>query len=161
MGEIKRFIRDDGPIKVSRSLKELAVKINELKKEHLRSTGEEISMVQLEEKLEVSKEEIAMAMDSIRPIESIDKEVYEEDAGGETKINKINIQKDETNQLIDKLCLEKLIEELEDRDKEIILLRYYKSKTQSEVAKMLGITQVQVSRLEKRILTLMRNKITY
>ena len=158
LGEIKRFIRDDGLIKVSRSLKELSVKIEVAKKEHLDKTGEEISLSELSKKLEISKEEIAMALDSQRQVESIDKEIYEED-GGENKLSKINVQKDETSTLIDKLCLAKLIKDLEKRDKEIILLRYYKEKTQTEVARILGITQVQVSRLEKKILCNMRMKI--
>jgi len=159
MGEIKRFLRDDGPIKVSRSLKELAMRINQVSKEYLDNTGEEISLLQLSKKLEVSKEEIAMAMEASRQVESIDSDVYEDDNNGETKISKINVQKDETNILIDRLCLATLIRDLQKRDKEIIMLRYYKEKTQTEVARILGITQVQVSRLEKRILLNMRTKI--
>lgn len=135
-GEIKRFIRDDGPIKVSRSLKELAVKIEMMEKEHLIKTGEEISLSELSKILEVSKEEIAMAIDSKRQVESIDKEIYE-DEGKEGILSKINIQKDETSSLIDKLCLTELIKNLDIREREIITLRYYKEKTQSEVAKIL------------------------
>ena len=158
MGEIKRFIRDDGPIKVSRSLKELLIKIEMIKKDHLEKTGEEIGLIELSEKLEVAKEDIVMALDSGRQIESIDEEIYDGESG-ENKISKINVQKDETNILIDKLCINKLIKDLENRDKQIILLRYYKEKTQTQVAKILGITQVQVSRLEKKILQSMRAKI--
>ncbi|MCL2355010.1 MAG: sigma-70 family RNA polymerase sigma factor [Oscillospiraceae bacterium] len=158
LGEIKRFIRDDGPIKVSRSLKELAIKIKVMKKEYLDKKGEEISLPELAKKLEVSKEEIAMAIDSERQIESIDEQIYEQE-GGESRLNKINVQKDETNVLIDRLCLAKLIKDLDVRDREIILLRYYKEKTQAEVARILGITQVQVSRLEKKILLSMRTKL--
>jgi len=139
-------------------LKELATKIEMMRKEYLDKTGEEISLQELAKKLEVSKEDIAMAIDSGRQVESIDKEIYEEQ-GRENALSKINIQKDETNILIDKLCLAKLIKDLEKRDREIILLRYYKEKTQVEVARILGITQVQVSRLEKRILQSMRTKI--
>ena len=139
-------------------MKELATKIEMMRKEYLDKTGEEISLQELAKKLEVSKEDIAMAIDSGRQVESIDKEIYEEQ-GRENALSKINIQKDETNILIDKLCLAKLIKDLEKRDREIILLRYYKEKTQVEVARILGITQVQVSRLEKRILQSMRTKI--
>ncbi|MCL2383432.1 MAG: sigma-70 family RNA polymerase sigma factor [Oscillospiraceae bacterium] len=159
LGEIKRFIRDDGPIKVSRSLKELGAKIEVVGKEYLDRTGREISLGELAKKLEVTKEEIAMAMDSKRQVESIDQEIYQEE-GGESKLSKINVQKDETNLLIDRLCLNKLIKDLEERDRKLILLRYYKEKTQTEVARILGITQVQVSRLEKKILQNMRSKIS-
>lgn len=158
LGEIKRFIRDDGPIKISRSIKELATKINELQRQNINKTGEELQIGELAEKLNVTKEEIVVALDAIRRPESIDEEVYDE-VGGETKISKISTNKDETTVVINKLCVQELIEDLKDREKEIIILRYFKGKTQTEVAQRLGITQVQVSRIEKKILTEMRQKI--
>ncbi len=160
LGEIKRFIRDDGPIKVSRSLKELCIKIKEIQKEYLSKKGEEISISQISKILKVSKEEIAMALESQRPLESIDEQAYEDDSGGETKINKIDSGKDEAEELVNKICLDNLIKKLNEREQKIIMLRYYKEKTQSEVAKILGITQVQVSRLEKKTLSNMREKIS-
>lgn len=159
LGEIKRFIRDDGPIKVSRSLKELCIKIKEIQREYLIKNGEEISISEIAKKLKISKEEVAMALESEKPIESIDKEAYEEDSKGESKISKIDNGKDETGELINKICINNLIQNLNEREQKIIMLRYYKEKTQSEVAKILGITQVQVSRLEKKILLSMREKI--
>lgn len=150
IGEIKRFIRDDGAIKVSRSIKELSAKIGQIQKEYITKKGEEITVEELARELKVEKEEIVVALESQRTVESIDKNVYD-DENGESKISKISNQKDETTILLNKLCVEELINNLETRDKKIILLRYYKRKTQTEVAKMLGITQVQVSRLEKRI----------
>ena len=158
LGEIKRFIRDDGPIKISRSIKELATKINELQRQSINKTGEELQIGELAEKLEVTKEEIVVALDAIRRPESIDEEIYDE-ANGETKISKISTNKDEAGSIINKLCVQELINELNEREKKIIILRYFKGKTQTEVAKRLGITQVQVSRLEKKILTEMRQKI--
>ena len=158
IGEIKRFIRDDGAIKVSRSIKELSTKIGQVQREYLVKKGKEITIEELSKELNVEKEDIILALESQKSIESIDKNVYE-DESGESKISKISNQKDETNILIDKLCIEELINKLEIRDKKIILLRYYKGKTQTEVAKILGITKVQVSRLEKRILNEMREKI--
>ena len=159
LGEIKRFIRDDGPVKVSRSLKELCIKIKEIQKEYLAKKGEEISVIEISKILKVSKEEIVMALEAERPIESIDKEAYNEDSRGESKICKIDNGKDETGALINKICINNLIKNLNDRERNIIILRYYEEKTQSEVAKILGITQVQVSRLEKKILLNMREKI--
>lgn len=157
-GEIKRFIRDDGPIKISRSIKELATRINEIQRQSINKTGEEMQINELAKVLNVPKEEIVVAIDAIRKPESIDEEIYDE-TDGETKISKISTNKDETSNIINKLCVQELIDELTDRDKEIIILRYYKGKTQAEVAKKLGITQVQVSRLEKKILLEMRQKI--
>lgn len=158
IGEIKRFIRDDGAIKVSRSIKELSAKIGQIQKEYITKKGEKITVEELARELKVEKEEIVVALESQRTVESIDKNVYD-DENGESKISKISNQKDETTILLNKLCVEELINNLETRDKKIILLRYYKRKTQTEVAKMLGITQVQVSRLEKRILSEMKEKI--
>ncbi len=158
MGEIKRFIRDDGLIKISRSIKELATKINEIQRDNINKMGEEMQIFELAEKLNVTKEEIVVALDAIRRPESIDEEIYDE-VGGEAKISKITSNKDETNEVVNKLCIKELIDDLNDREKQIIILRYYKGKTQSEVAQRLGITQVQVSRLEKKILTDMRRKI--
>ena len=158
LGEIKRFIRDDGPIKISRSVKELATKINEIQRQNVLKTGEQMQINELAKVLKVSKEEIVVALDAIRSPESIDEELYDEE-NGETKISKISSNKDEAGNIINKICVQELIEELGDREKEIIILRYYKGKTQSEVAQKLGITQVQVSRIEKKILLEMRNKI--
>lgn len=158
LGEIKRFIRDDGIIKVSRSIKELATKINELQRQHINKTGEELQIHELAEKLKVSKEEIVVALDSIRKPESIDEELYDE-TRGETKISRISSNIDETGNIVNKICIQELISSLNDREKQIIILRYFKGRTQTEVAERLGITQVQVSRLEKKILTEMRSKI--
>lgn len=157
-GEIKRFIRDDGPIKISRSIKELASKINEIQRQNINKTGEELQINQLADILNVNKEEIVVALDANQKIESIDEEIYD-DTGGETKISRISTNKDETGNIINSLCIQELLSSLSKRDKQIIILRYYKGKTQNEVAKMLGITQVQVSRIEKKLLREMREKI--
>lgn len=156
LGEIKRFLRDDNPIKVSRSIKELSIKIKQIQQEHLSKTGEEISINKIAEMLNISKEEIATAIDYTNPIESIDEEVYEDE---QKKIEKINIGKDEATQIVERLALKEAIEGLSVREKEIITLRYFRDKTQTQVAKIIGITQVQVSRIEKKILTNMRAKL--
>ncbi len=136
LGEIKKFIRDDGIIKVSRSIKELNMKISKLEEEHLRKTGENISIKELEEKLGVSKEEIAVALDARNPVESIYKE---EGKTGDEKniklINKIPIGENEENNIVNKITINQLIEGLENKEKQIIVLRFYKNKTQSEVRK--------------------------
>lgn len=159
IGEIKRFIRDDGPIKISRSIKELTSKINEMQRQAVNERGEELGILELAEKLKVEKEEIIVALESSKKLESIDAELYDDDTGGESKISRITSNKDESNNIIDKICVKELISELEEREKQIIILRYYRDKTQTEVAKILGISQVQVSRIEKKILLEMRKKI--
>lgn len=159
LGEIKRFIRDDGAIKVSRSTKELAMKILDLQKEYLNKTGEEISLSQISKELKISKEEISFALDCLKPVTSI----YEEAGGNDddrTIVEKLTNNQDEANTITDRLALKQLIENLNSREKQIILLRFYKDKTQAQVAKVLGITQVQVSRIEKKILNSMKLKLT-
>ena len=158
IGEIKRFIRDDGPIKVSRSIKELAMKIIEIQRENLNKTGKELQINELAKRLGIEKENIVVAMDAIKRPESIDEEIYDE-VGGETKASRISTNKDETEKTINKLCVQELIEELNEDEKQIILLRYYKGKTQAEVAQRLKISQVQVSRIEKKTLLKMRSKM--
>ena len=159
LGEIKRFIRDDGSIKVTRSIKELAMKIKDVEAKHLREKGEEITILQIAKELKVSKEEVAIALDSLRPTVSIYEDSYSNDEGGISFLDTLSTDVDETEQLSNKLAIKQIIESLEEREKEIILLRYYKNKTQMEVAKILGISQVQVSRIEKKILNSMKLKL--
>ena len=159
LGEIKKFLRDDGIIKVSRSIKELAVKIRNIENEYLLKNGESISIKKLSEILKVSEEEIYLAMDSMQQVESINEEIFED--GGKEKIEKIIVKEDIGEKIINKLTLKQVIEKLNIREQEIINLRYFKDKTQVQVAKILGISQVQVSRIEKKILTQMRIEFSY
>ena len=101
-----------------------------------------------------------MALESEMPLESINEDNYDDEQNGETKLSKISNGIDEETMVINKVCINNLLNELEKRDKQIILLRYYRGKTQSEVAKILGITQVQISRIEKKVLQSMRQKIS-
>lgn len=157
LGEIKKFLRDDGPVKVSRSLKELNVKINELKNEYQKK-GKEISLNEISEILRLPKEEIAMAIESSQSVESIENNIYQDNSNMNV-IDTISTNKDEATLITNKIAIQRLIENLNDREKEIILLRFYKEKTQTEVAKILGISQVQVSRIEKRILSGMKQEL--
>ncbi len=161
LGEIKRFIRDDGPIKISRSIKELSIKILELKKEYLNKTGEEISLKQISEKLKIPKEEIAMAIESTNPVDSLEEVSYTDHKSDKTIsiLEKISTGEDEQTLISNKLTVKKLIEELQEKDREVILLRFYKNKTQTQVSKILGISQVQVSRTERKILNNMKKAL--
>ena len=162
LGEIKRFIRDDGPIKISRSIKELNIKIIELQKEYLNKYGKEITLEQLAKELKTSKEDIAMALDSARPVNSIEDSQYRDNKTDKTisLIDQLSSGKDEENEITNRITIKKLISELKDNEKEVILIRYYKGKTQMQVAKILGITQVQVSRIERKVLDNMKRKLT-
>lgn len=161
LGEIKRFIRDDGPIRVSRSIKELANRIKIVQNEYLIKEGRNVGIIELAEILNVTKEEIAVALDSTKKIESIQADAYSND-NEECKtsiLDKLSSETDETSNIVDKLCIKQLIDKLDNREKEIIMLRYFKEETQTEVAKILGITQVQVSRIERRVLDKMKVKL--
>ncbi len=158
MGEIKRFIRDDGIIKVSRQTKELAVKIKQIQNEYLNKHGEEITIKQISEILKISKEEIASAIESSNSVDSI-YSVEGASTDDRMLIEKITDNTDEYNNIVNKITLTEIIENLDKREKEVILLRFYKEQTQSQVGKILGITQVQVSRIEKKVLDKMRLKL--
>ena len=136
MGEIKRFIRDDGPIKISRSIKELGTKIREIQRDYLAKNGKDIKISEIAKILNTNIEDVAQALDASRPLDSIDEELYEGD-DTQSKISKISNNKDEMGELINKITVRKLINELEQREQEIIILRYFKQKTQMEVAKMI------------------------
>lgn len=161
IGEIKRYIRDDGPVKVSRSIKELSIKIKELQKEYFYKKGEEITVNQIAKELKISKEDIVLAMESSNTVESIENSTYTNEKDGNTisLIETLSNNQNEEEMITNKLTINQLIESLEARDKEVILLRFYKEKTQAQVAKILGITQVQVSRIERKILGNMKNKL--
>ncbi len=161
IGEIKRFIRDDGPIKVSRSIKELGIKIKELQKEYLNKKGEEISIEKISKELKVSKEDITIALEAGKNIESLENATYtnHKDGNSISLKEQLSTNKDEAEIATNKIVLNELIKKLEKRDKEVIMLRFYKEKTQSQVAKILGITQVQVSRIERKILSNMKMKL--
>ena len=159
LGEVKRFIRDDGPVKVSRSIKELGAKIREIQNEYINKNGKDIKVEEIARILKVSKEEIAVALDAAKPVDSIYDSTFQNDEEGLSLIDKIDTGVNEANKVVNKICITELIEKLNEREKELILLRYYKGKTQTEVAKILGVTQVQVSRIEKKILNTMRLKL--
>lgn len=158
LGEIKRFIRDDGPIKVSRSTKELCIKIREVEKEYINKYGQEIKLEEIANILKVSKEEIAAALDSINCVDSIYDTGSNNDSDN-TILDKLQANTDDEKSIVDKIVLKDAIEKLDGREKKIILLRYFKGNTQSQVAKILGISQVQVSRIEKKILENMKSML--
>ena len=161
IGEIKRYIRDDGPIKVSRRIKELGVKIKELQKHYMDKKGKEITIEEITEELKISKEDVTLALEATNTVESIYASSYTDykDGNNISLIEQISTDKNEAEIITNKLAIKQLLNELEERDKEVILLRFYKEKTQMQVAKILGITQVQVSRIERKILEKMKKRL--
>lgn len=154
IGEIRRFIRDDGPIKVSRSLKELAYKIEVLQSENVKNGKEQFSIQELSEVLEVSKEEIVLSLESQEYIESLDRKIYDDDET--TVADKILANKNEYDNVVDKLTIKNMMNVLDENEKKIIIYRYFKEKTQTEISKIIGVSQVQISRIEKRALDKMK-----
>lgn len=158
VGEIKRFIRDDGPIKVSRSVRELLIKIKEVQKFYENKEGKELTLKEIADELQVEVEEVVYALTTSKPLESINEEVYDEN-DKTTLLDKITLNVDEETKVVDKIVLKDMLKTLPDNQKEVIILRYFKGQTQAQVAKILGVSQVQISRLEKRILGNLRESL--
>ena len=157
MGEIKKFMRDDGIVKISRSIKEQATKIRHIANEHLVKTGENISVAALAERLDISPEDVAFALTATEMPVSI----YQPVGGSDlTLAETIKSGGAFDEKIVETLAVHSVVELLPSRDKEIIQMRYYENKTQSEIADMLGISQVQVSRLEKKILSKLKEEIS-
>ncbi len=159
LGEIKRFLRDDGMIKVSRSLKETAARAGSLRAELSQKSGREPTINELSAVLGISSAELSAAMDATVPAESI--YATTDDGTGELSplIDRLMGKDSTEEETVNRLTLRQLLEHLDGRDKTILFLRYYQEKTQTEIAKRLGISQVQVSRIEKRILEELRRKM--
>lgn len=158
-GEIKRFLRDDGMIKVSRSIKSLAIKIRSLN-EKIKAEGKEpLHVDEIAKHFGVDTEDVVLALDSSQQVLSIQAKIDEDDPNSQSVIDKIAVS-DKSEDMLDKLILKEEITKLPDKEKKIILLRYFRGKTQGEVAELLGISQVQVSRLESKIIDLLKKKMT-
>jgi len=154
LGEMKRLFRDGGTVKISRSLKELSLKTTREREIFSLKEGREPTVSELAEILSVSEEEVTEAICASVPVISLT--AGEDEGGGQTDVP---VESPE-EQITERLSVIKAVSDLEERDREIIRLRYYESKTQVEVAGMLGMTQVQVSRREKKILEMLRKELT-
>mgnify|MGYP003306279629 CR=1 FL=1 len=155
-GEIKRFLRDDGMIKVSRSLKETAGKVRMAQESLSKQLGREPTIEEISKELDMEIEDIAMAVSANAEVESLYKTIYQGDGSAIYLIDKLELMSDEEENLLNKIALQRVMDTLDRKDKELIELRYYMNWTQTDIAKKFGISQVQVSRLEKKILKKMR-----
>lgn len=178
-GEIKRFLRDDGMVKVSRTLKENGWKVKQAAERLLQQLGRDASLQELSEATGLNVEDIVLALDANVEVESIYKSVYQSDGneiylvdqvvGGNGSMNYTGVgrtisnggahEDTEKEKILNHMLLEQLLEKLDDREMELIRMRYFQDKTQVEVAKYMGISQVQVSRMEKRILLQLREEV--
>ncbi|MBQ5919108.1 MAG: sigma-70 family RNA polymerase sigma factor, partial [Lachnospiraceae bacterium] len=152
------FIRDDGMVKISRSVKESGWRIRNAESELIVSLGREPTIDEIAKHIEMSREEVVLTMEANREVESINRVVYENE-GNEVCIGDQIADKSNGEELVNRIVLKKLLEELKDKERLIIKLRYFSDKTQAQVAESLGISQVQVSRLEKKILLRLREKM--
>lgn len=155
-GEIKRFLRDDGIVKVSRTLKETAYKVKKMREEIVNKTGVEPKLEEISQILEIEVEEIVASLEANIEVESIYKTIYENDGNSIYLIDKIATKEDEKERVINHMMVENLLQELEQTEEKIIKMRYFENKTQTEIAKEMGVSQVQISRMEKKILLKMR-----
>ena len=157
-GEVKRYLRDDGDIKISRAIKTLSFKVKNFIEEYKKEHDEMPSVDVLSQEFGVSSEDIVCALDSSKPMISLYAKIDESSEGSANVLDKI-VSVDSSDAILDNLLLKQAIMDLEDREKKIILLRYFRGKTQTEVASELGVSQVQVSRLETKIIEKFRNRL--
>lgn len=156
-GEIRRFLRDDGMLKVSRSLKENYHRVYQEKERLERSLGREPNMGELSVALGMAPEELAMTMEAGTPVESIYKTVYQGEGTEITLADRLEEKKDDQEKLLNRILLEEVLGKLEKEERQLICMRYFQDMTQTEIAGCLGVSQVQVSRMEKRIMNRLRS----
>ncbi|MDD3242590.1 MAG: SigB/SigF/SigG family RNA polymerase sigma factor [Eubacteriales bacterium] len=157
MGEIRRFLRDDGPIKISRSLKDKARRLMAASEQLKNRLQRDPTLNELAQAADIPPEEIPQVMEAMLPVGSIDDEV---DVGGDNPVKAVDRIADDRQQPenhIDGIVIEQMLSALQARERRIIVMRYYQEKTQSEIAREIGVSQVQISRLESKILRKMRD----
>lgn len=159
IGEIKRFLRDDGIVKVSRTLKENYWKIRRESEQFMKQQGRDPTMEELSELTGLTREEIAQALEATVEVESIYKPMQQKDGSEVYLLDRLESKERDMHQLLDQVVVQQLLQELPAEERKLITMRYLQEKTQTEVARVLGISQVQVSRMEKRVLRQMREKL--
>lgn len=158
-GEIRRYLRDDSILKVSRSLKELAHKVQKERERMIRNLGREPELNELAEELQVDREEIVQALEAVTEVESIYKPIHQKEGSEILLLDKLEAQEQQDERVIDRMILGEVLETLDGVERQIIYLRYFAEKTQADIGARLGISQVQVSRMEKKILKKMQDRI--
>lgn len=157
MGEIKRFIRDDGSVKISRAIKSLSFKISRYVEDFKNKNLREPSLEEISKELNVDMHDVVFALDASKMVVSIN---AESDENGGELIDRLITDEHDNDEALDKILIKEIITSLPEREKKIIILRYFRDKTQSEVAKEMGVSQVQVSRIEGKILQIIKDGIS-
>lgn len=160
MGEIKRFLRDDGIIKVSRSLKNTARKLHYDRETLTKNIGREPTIEELAEFSGITSEDILIATESVNNLQYLYDVIHQDDGAPVLLIDKLSEKAGEDGEIVDRIALKDAIGNLDSKSRQIIILRYFQDKTQIQVAKLLGISQVQVSRIEKKVLKIMKEKLS-
>ncbi len=160
IGEIRRFLRDDGIIKVSRNLKEIAIRVKIASEKISAERGRDAGICEIAEMLDIPLSEITLSLEASQPTESLYKAVSDGENNPILLIDKIYSNNDNEENLLTGVALKEAIQNLPLKERQILMLRYYKEKTQSEVARIMGVSQVQISRIEKRLLGTLRKNIS-
>lgn len=155
-GEIKRFLRDDGMVKVSRSLKETAAKAYTVREELFLKDGKEPRMEEIARELGITREELVLAMDSQGQVESLQKTIYQSEGNEISLEDKLPLEENQQEMVVNRMFLEQALGTLDRKERELIYLRFFQDRTQSSIAQQMGMSQVQVSRMEKKILNRLR-----
>lgn len=159
IGEIKRFLRDDGAIKVSRVIKSQAFAISKFVEQYTNKTGNSPSIEEISLALSIEKEDVILAIDSAKAPLSLSEPIDDKDGDKSNELADKIPSNEKEDDMVDKILLKSMIESLPPREKKIIIMRYYRDNTQSEIAKELGVSQVQVSRIENKIINQFKSQI--
>ncbi len=158
MGEIKKFLRDDGIIKVSRSLKDIAIKAKYAQENLMQKNGAQPTINELAAAIDVQVEDLILAQEATLDLESLYSTVHQSEGNSILLIDKLEQEEDQEESMVNEITLRQIINDLKPKERQIIIMRYFDDKTQSEVASVVGISQVQVSRIEKKVLQTIREK---
>ena len=157
-GEIRRYLRDNSMIRVSRSLKESAVQMYRCTEKLERALGRDPTIQEIADEMGIEPEELSLIMEANRDVESLQQVVCRNDGNEMTLMDRLEDQKDAEEVLLNRMLLDQLLSGLTEQEKQLISMRYVQEKTQSDIAERLGVSQVQVSRMEKRILKKIRTQ---
>ena len=159
VGEIKRFLRDDGILKVSRSLKENCGRIYQAEEKLEKELGREPGLDEIAAEVELSLEEVILALESTAEVESLHKTIYQGDGNDISLMDRLPEKENGQEQALDRIFLDEMLQSLDARERQLIGMRYFQNRTQTEIAAELGVSQVQVSRMEKKILGKLRERL--
>ena len=157
-GEIKRYLRDDGILKVSRSLKENCVKIYSAREKLEKELGREPVMEEIAQSAQLSVDEVVMSLESGAEVESLHKIIYQGDGNDISLMDRLQEKENGQDAALNRIFLDEILKKLDARERQLIYMRYFKDMTQTEIAAEMGISQVQVSRMEKRILKQLKDQ---